>query len=88
MKTQRTKCSQTCLGLVVVVVVVVVVFFLRHDMNEKDIMDELDCEMSSCHFVRMYMFRKVVNSICKWSHGYEESERSVMTSLMRPFCCL
>ena len=48
---------------------------------------EFDCEMSSGHFVRMYMFRKILISACEWSHGYEVSEWSLMTSLMRLFGC-
>ena len=48
---------------------------------------EFDCEMSSGHFVGMYMFRKILISACEWSHGYEESEWSLMASLMRLFCC-
>ena len=29
----------------------------------------------------MYMFRKIVNIMCEWSHSCDESERSLMTSL-------
>ena len=48
---------------------------------------EFEREMSSGHFVRMYMFRNILNSVCEWPHGYEESEWSLMTSLIRLFCC-
>ena len=46
---------------------------------------EFNCGMSSGRFVRMYMFRKILNSVCEWSHSYEESEWSLVTSLMRLF---
>ena len=42
---------------------------------------EFNCEMSSGHFVRMYMFRKIVHIMCEWSHSYDESEWSLITSL-------
>ena len=48
---------------------------------------EFNCEMSSGHFTRMYMFRKVLNSVCEWSHSNEESGWSLMTSLIRRFWC-
>ena len=48
---------------------------------------ECDCDMSSGHFVRLHMFRKILISACEWSHGYEGSEWSLVTSLMRLFCC-
>ena len=47
---------------------------------------ELDCEMSSGHFVRMYMSRITLNWMCEWSRSYEESEWSLMTSLILLFC--
>ena len=34
----------------------------------------------------MYMFRKEIMNACDWSHGNEESKRSLMTSLTRLFC--
>ena len=43
---------------------------------------EFNCEMSSDHFVRMYMFRKIVHIMCEWSHSYDESEWSLITSLI------
>ena len=43
---------------------------------------EFSCEMSSGHFVGMYMLRKILISSCGWSH---KSEWSLMTSLMRLF---
>ena len=49
---------------------------------------EFNCGMSSGPFVRMYMFRKILISACEWSHGYEESEWSLVTSLMRLFFLL
>ena len=49
--------------------------------------DEFNREMSPGHFVRMYMFKKKESSMCEWSHGHEESEWSLMTSLIRLFCC-
>ena len=35
--------------------------------------------MSSGHFVRMYMFRKIVDIMCEWSHSYDEREWSLIT---------
>ena len=46
---------------------------------------ECNSEMSSGHFVRMYMFRKIVNIICEWSHTYDESEWSLKTSVICRF---
>ena len=46
---------------------------------------EFNREMSSGHFVMMYMFRKILNIMCEWSHSCDESERSLMTSLIRCF---
>ena len=46
---------------------------------------EFNCEISSGSFVRMYMFRNVSTSVREWSHNYEESEWSLMTSLKRRF---
>ena len=31
------------------------------------------------------MFRKIVNIVCEWSHSYDESEWSLITSLIRRF---
>ena len=45
---------------------------------------EVNYEMSPGHFVRMYMFRKILNSVCEWSHSYEDSGWSLMTSLKSP----
>ena len=33
----------------------------------------------------MYMLRKMEDIMCEWSHSYDESERSLMTSLIRCF---
>ena len=43
--------------------------------------------MSSGHFVRMYMIRKIVNIMCERSHRYDESEWSLTTSLICRFWC-
>ena len=47
----------------------------------------IQLRMSAVHFMRMYMFLKILKSLCEWSHSYEESECSFMTSLVCLFCC-
>ena len=45
---------------------------------------EFEREMSSGHFVSMNRFRIILTNACEWSHDHEESEWSLMTSLIRP----
>ena len=55
--------------------------------NERHASKERACYLIQLRNVIMCMFRKILNSVCEWSHSYEESEWSLRTSLMRLFCC-
>ena len=59
----------------------------RKEGTDCNLAIEFEREVSLGHFVRMYTFRMKLINACEWSYGHEESEWSLMTSLIRLFCC-
>ena len=59
----------------------------QRGFNETHVTVELAREASSGHFVRMYTRCISLTNAFEWSHGHEESEWSLMMSLMRFSAC-